>query len=100
MGQPSMPEIRETTQLLYPKLATLSSRRGVRRVVGRIGHLRGMSMPSQLRQPHLMAALPAAIGAAVPHAVVPVIASAIVAGLVTVITGTCFCMQETDAPGQ
>ncbi len=85
MGQPSMPEIRESTQLLYRKLTTLSSWDDIRKVVGQIGYLRGKNVCSCLRQSPAVAALPVAIGVGVPHAVVLIIVSVIVTGLVSVI---------------
>src|SRR5690349_21462774 len=81
-----MPEKREWTQLPGPKSTTLSSHLGMGRVVRWFVGLRGASLASHLRNPPTLAVLPAGIGLAVPHAIVPVSVSAVVAGLVTVIT--------------
>lgn len=86
VGQPSMPEIRESTQLLYPNSATPSNRVEARGVIGGIGYLCSMGTPRFLRHPPAMAALPATIAMTVPHAVVPVIVSVGITGLVSVIS--------------
>jgi hypothetical protein len=82
VGQPSMPEIRESTQLLYQKPATLSSRIGARRVVDWVGYLPGVGGRKYLWQPSAMVALPAAIAVTSPHAIVLIIVSVVVTGLV------------------
>jgi len=85
VGQPSMPEIRESTQLPYRKLATSSSQVWAHGVVGKIGYLRSTGVRNCLRQHSAITALPAAIATTVPHAVAPIIASIVVAGLVGII---------------
>lgn len=84
MGQPSMPEMRESMQLPHPKRATLSSG-CVQRVAGKLGSLRGIDVYRCLRRPPAMAVLPVAIAMSVPHAIVPITISIVVTGLVGII---------------
>ena len=83
MGQPSMPEIREVTQLPHRRLTALCSQFVMPRVASEIGSSRGTDAHGCLIQPPAMIVLPG-VAATIPHPIIAIIVSIIMTGLVSI----------------